>query len=159
MNDIKNNKDNQINDDLEYQKSFHQSLRRIKYRKDFSKRRLNPRPINSQDSTLVVLVNFIVKDDEILEDYIHPIIGSIRQAAMFLKSKAQTTQNMSMRVFNKIDNCRKDIKTIAKKNSYWIKKGKKPFNSLSDFNDNAWLIFFIDDYQKAKELFSKDLLS
>ena len=132
----------------DYLKIKHQSIVRIKSNPTYTKRRLNPDIIESMDSTVVVLINFIIKDKEIYPDYHHPVICSVRQAAVFLKTKGKINKKMSLQMMKSIDNARKDIKTIAKKNAFWINEGKPPFNGLSDFNKNAWLVLYKEDYDR-----------
>ena len=44
-----------------------------------------------------------------------------------------------------------DIKTIARKNAFWISEGKQPFNGLSDYLGDAWLVLYKEDYEKLIE--------
>ena len=135
-------------DIADYQKYLHQSVRRIKSNSSYSERRLKPNVPHTNDANVVVLINFIVLNNDIVPDYAHSVIGSIRHLAVFLKTDSQINKEMSNELFKKIDNCRKDIRTIAKKNAFWINMGKKPFNGLADFMGNAWLVLFKEDYEK-----------
>ena len=113
-------------------------------------RRLDSKNLLTNDSNQVVLINFIVDKDQIYPDYDHPVIGSVRQIAAFLKSPIPITVNSPMELIKKADNCRKDIRTIATKNKKWIDLCQEPFNSLSDFECQAWLVLYKEDYEKIK---------
>ena len=138
--------DNTAIDINEYEHLKKLSLRKIKVKSELSLRRLKPMIAITDDAKQIVLVNFTCDGDEIFPDYDHPVIGSIRQVAVFLKSPTPLTKDSPIELIKKADNSRKDIKTIASKNQKWINANKQPFNSLSDFEGQAWLVLYKEDY-------------
>lgn len=144
MNDLQNFIDS-------YLKTKHQSLVRIISQPDYSERRLSPNIPQVTDSTAVVLVNFIIKDRELYPDYDHPVIGSVRQMAVFLRSPKSLTKDTPDEMLRKVDNCRKDIRTIANKNAFWVNLDKLPFNGLADYEGHAWLVLFKEDFDKIQK--------
>lgn len=143
----------QSNNEYDYLKKL--SLRKISFKDILSSRRLEQRNVPTNDANQVVLVNFTVDEEELHPDYEHPVIGSVRQMAAFLKSSTPITKGTPVDLIKKADNCRKDIKTIANKNKKWVELSMEPFHSLSDFESQAWLVLFKEDYEKIIYNFKK----